>query len=195
MAFIGVSIATPSFSQNLVANPDFDSDVSGWWNPYIDRIVWISDDGDAGGSGSGCMEIADTQNNGGCTGAIQYDVAVAPGTTYVLSGAARLPAGSIAESASIWVDWHDVGGSFIGATPIYDVATTVDGPWSTGSWRVTSPAEASTAWVRPSFCMPSGGAEESIARWDDIFFGPLGAEIFSDGFESGNTSSWITPPG
>jgi hypothetical protein len=187
---ITVSLATPSFAQNLVANPDFDIDVSEWSNPYIDRIDWIPDDGNPAGSGPGCMEIADTQNNGGCTGAIQMDIAVAPHTTYVISGTARLPAGSVAAYASIWVDWLDAGGSFIDLTRIFDVTRTVDGPWTAGSWRVTSPAGAATAWVRPGLCMPSGGTGESSARWDDLFLAPLGPEIFSDGFESGSTSRW-----
>ncbi|MDX2438467.1 MAG: hypothetical protein QNL88_15650 [Acidobacteriota bacterium] len=94
---------TPSFSQNLITNPNFDADATGWWNPGLDRFNWISDDGNAAGSGPGCLEIGKILNNGACTGAIQDSIAVTPNTTYVLSGVARLPAGSAAVSASIWV--------------------------------------------------------------------------------------------
>ncbi|MDX2438466.1 MAG: hypothetical protein QNL88_15645 [Acidobacteriota bacterium] len=72
----------------------------------------------------------------------------------------------------------------------FDATTTVDGPWTPGSWLVESPANAVEAWVRPSFCTSSSGTGESIARWDDLYFGPLVAEIFVDGFENGDTSAW-----
>lgn len=181
---------TPSRAQNLITNPNFDSDIVGWWNPSLDRLVWISDDGYAAGSGSGCLEFADTLNNGACTGAIQDNIAVTPNTTYLLSGTARLPTGSIADSASIWVQWYDGSGSYISSTTFNDVTTTVGGPWTTSSWLVESPPNAVEAWVRPSFCMPVGGPEESIARWDDLFFGLPGTEIFTDGFESSDTAAW-----
>lgn len=186
---------TPSLAQNLITNPNFDSDIAGWWNSSLDRLVWISDDGYAAGSGPGCLEFAETLNNGACTGAIQDNIVVTPNTTYLLSGAARLPAGSIAEHASIWVQWYDGGGSYISRTSINDLTSTVGDPWTTGSWLVVSPPNAVEAWVRPSFCMPSGGTEESVARWDDLYFGLQGPEIFTDDFESANTDAWsLTVP-
>ena len=188
-------LVSPSLAQNLITNPDFDSDTAGWWNPGLDRLVWISDDGYGAGSGPGCVEIAGTLNNGACTGIIQDNITVTPNTTYLLSGAARLPAGSVAVGATIWVQWYDASGLYISSTTFTDVTTTVGDPWATGSWLVGSPSNAVEAWVRPSFCMPSGGSEESVARWDDLFFGLQNPKIFTDGFESSDTTAWsLTVP-
>jgi hypothetical protein len=195
LAIVAGLLATPAFAQNLITNPSFDSDTTGWWNSYLDLLNWISDDGNPAGSGPGCLEIGDALNNNGCTGAIQDNIVVTPNTTYVLSGVARLPSGSLAESASIWVEWYDAGGGFLSDSSIHYVTWTVDGPWTPSSQQVVSPANAVEAWVRPSFCMPGSGTEESIARWDDLFFGPQGAEIFVDGFESGDTARWSSVAG
>lgn len=166
---LAIAVAAPIWGQNLLVNPTLDTDVSGWENPYINRVDWISDDGNPSGSGDGCMEIADNLNNGGSTGAIQ-EVAVTPETGYYLSGWTRIPSGSVAEGAQLYVKWYDATDTSLGNSQIlwmWDLS----GAWNRVAAAVTSPAGAVKAQVRPNFLMPSVGTEESIARWDHLYFG------------------------
>ena len=177
---LAIAVAAPIWGQNLLVNPTLDSDVTGWENPYLDRVDWISDDGNPSGSGDGCLEIADNDNNGASTGAIQ-EVAVTPETGYYLSGWTRIPAGSVAVGAQIWVQWYDASGAFLGSSDFFSMRD-LSGAWNRLAAVVTSPVDAVKALVRPSFQMPSMGTEESIARWDHLYFGdPSGiAEILID---------------
>lgn len=184
---LAIAGTAPIAGENLLVNPSFDADVSGWENPFIDRIDWIAGDGNPAGSGGGCMEIADNFNNGGSTGAIQ-EVAVTPTTDFELSGWVRIPAGSVAVQGQLWVQWYDASDNYLGNSQVLRMPD-LSGAWNRVVAIVTSPAEAVTARVRPSFATPSGGTEESITRWDDLFFGES-ALFFFDGFESGDTSTW-----
>lgn len=166
---LGIAAAGPIWGQNLLVNPTLDSDVTGWENPYIDRVDWISDDGNPSGSGDGCMEIAFNLNNGGSNGAIQ-EVAVTPETGYYLSGWTRIPAGSVALAAQLWVEWYDGSDAFLGNTQFLGMRD-LSGAWNRIGAVVTSPADAVKALVRPSFQMSTSGTEESIARWDHLYFG------------------------
>jgi len=177
---LAIAAACPIWGQNLLVNPALDSDVTGWENPFTDRVDWISNDGNPSGSGDGCMEIADSLNNGGSNGAIQQ-VPVTPETGYYLSGWTRIPAGSVAVAAQLWVQWYDATDAFLGFSEFLDIRD-LSGAWNRVAAVVTSPAGAVKAEVRPGFLMPSSGTEESIARWDHLYFGdPSGiAEILID---------------
>jgi len=181
-------LATGSLAaQNLLLNPSFDSDVTDWSAPYIDRMDWIASDGNPAGSGPGCMEIAYTNNSGGSNGAMQY-FDVVGGTTYQLSGWAKVPAGSVAWGADMWVDYYDASDVYLESSDTLFMMTQ-DGPWEQVSEFTTAPAAAVRARLRPSVLTASSGTDESIARWDDLFFGTSSA-IFVDDFESGGTSRW-----
>jgi hypothetical protein len=64
MLVLGVATAAPADAQNLLKNPDFDTDLSGWSSEYLDGMpTFVPPDGDCvwnpndmGGSGSGCAD-------------------------------------------------------------------------------------------------------------------------------------------
>ncbi len=95
-------------AQNLLANPTFDSGASTWSNPFaIARVTWIGTDGNASGSGPGCLELGSRLNNGASVAADSPEIPVTPVTTYVLSGFARNPATSKGGAgAQLWVEWR-----------------------------------------------------------------------------------------
>jgi len=177
----------PVQGQNLLTTPQFDAagDVDAWYDVLsVDRITWISDDGNPAGSGPGAMEIGDYDLGVGY-GAIQL-VPVTPGTTYFLSGFARLPSGSAARWAYLLVWWQN------GADGLLDyesVGSTSSSTWTYLSGPVTSPAQAASVWVWAGVQLATGGSEESVARFDDLYFG-IGEPVFLDGFEGGTTAAW-----
>lgn len=185
--FLAVSVATPTVANDLV-NPDFATDLTGWDNPFFhdatDRSVWLGSDGGPL-SGPGCLEEGTTFNNGGSDGLFQY-VPVTVGETYLLSGWSRVPSTVPGNGATLWVDWMDGSDNVVGSGGVtwnFDAG----GGWHYHYAAVTAPTGAVNARVRPSIQMVVGGTDESVARWDDLDFGP---GLFRDGFETGDLSIW-----
>jgi len=166
-------------AQNLIVNPDFDTDVSGW---FAETLSWIADDG-GGPSGPGCAEISSDLNNGGVRHASSTRVPIVVNTEYFMSGWAKLDIESLAEDANLFADWYDSNGQYMGTSTFYGLKPDEwDGQWHEVTGTVTFPPGAVEATVHFGVTTPSEGVGESRARWDSMYFG-LTPLIFSDGFE------------
>ncbi len=190
VVFLGVSLAVPAVPAvaNDLVNPDFASDLSGWENPFFgppdNRADWIGTDGGPE-SGPGCLEEGSTFNNGGSSGLYQV-VAVTAGQSYVLSGWSRVPSTVPGNGAFLSVDWVDASENVVG-TGASSWNFDAGGGWHYHFGIATAPAGAVAGRIRPSIQMVSAGTDESVARWDDLDFGP---GLFRDGFEAGSTDFW-----
>lgn len=149
---------------------------------------WIADDGVAG---QGCMELGDAFNNGGTVGAYQ-EVPVAGDTAYQLRAWGRVPAGSAAQNVVVYATWYDAGGFRIADSQTFFGSTPWTGDWLELGGEVTSYANAVTAEVKVAVALAPSGADESVVRFDDVYFGLPGgsSDLFADGFESGETTAW-----
>jgi hypothetical protein len=183
--------ATPCMSQNLLLNPDFDSDVSNWvprsdvsieWNPL-----------DAGGStSSGSGEV--TNSFVGISSQLrvyQCVNGISEQQLYEFRGKIFLPSGqpTLRQGiAAIWwrSDPNCYGSISTSVTPI------VGGPFDTwiemSTGLVVSPTGAQSAYISLGVHQNAPGGSVS-ALFDELVFHGW-APIFIDGFESGDTALW-----
>jgi len=176
---------SPSASgQNLLVNPDFDTDLSGWSGPG----VWDSPDA-FGSPSSGSATWINTFVSGGALYVMQC-VELTPWVEgYDLAGYGFVPSGqpgsgytflSVAFFSDAGCNTYLTGGSTAGSSVL-------------DSWTLLE----RTGWT------PIGAASAQIAAgnqktapgdfqvWGDaIFFGPNPDMIFHDGFETADLSQW-----
>ncbi len=187
----------PVSAQNLITNGAFDTDVSGW-TANIDRFDWISADG-APPSGNGCVEQADSFNNGG-VGLSDWatQIPVTADTLYTLSASIKKPAGSLATSAWLSCLFLDTNGDYLGES----ISDAYQGDLSDNAWHGDFSIQITTTglgytvgalWVSVGVGTPSSGTGESVLRWDNVSLVQgtgTTAPIFSDDFESGGVTNW-----
>ncbi len=182
-------LAAGAESQNLVSNPAFGSGIAGWHLVGRGALAHNADGAVAPGS---------LQATGGLAGDATQAVAgqcvstVSPGQTLQFQARVRVVSGSpaycrIAIFESERSDCHWIG---LGAEVR---RTAFSGGWdllSGGS--LTTAASTRSLEVRLHCANAAGGLQALEVRFDDIAVIPTGfvAEIFSDGFELGNTSRW-----
>jgi hypothetical protein len=165
-AFVLASaLAGPAASQNVLSNPDFDSDVAGWTLGSQEFIVitWSASDVD-GSPASGSAEL-----NTAVTGSAYQCVPIAGGDSYSLSGAvAPLSGGSGVIDFSleaVWNDGPDCAGDPVGV-PAELPSPEEEDVWHPLSGDFEAPPEAQSAQVRLKSTWTSGTRS---ARFDAIF--------------------------
>ena len=185
------------WAQNLLTNPDFDTDVSGWTCSGIGTVLWSSLDVD-GSPGSGSMQIDNEAVNPTGNSTIMCTQCVPLGTApRVRLVAAALfaddprfdPDGS-ARIRIIFSD--DVGCS--NSVDFSEIGILLTPPTPADEWW-----SVSTGWavVPPT----ATHAEALLVSWADTYEEPLrlhfdavnldvGVTIFEDGFESTDVAWW-----
>lgn len=176
-------------TQNLVSNPAFGSGIAGWH--LVGRGVLASSTDGAAAPGS-------LQATGGLAGDATQAVAgqcvssVSPGQALEFQARVRVVSGSpsycriaLFESERSDCRWIGLGAEVR--------RTAFSGGWdllSGGS--LTTAASTRSVEVRLHCANAIGNRQALEVRFDDIAVTPAGfvAEIFSDGFELGNTSRW-----
>ena len=189
---IGVGVLTMPMAaaQNLVVNGDFDNDVDGWTELSI-PLSWdpTSDYQNSPASGSALIVNAIPFGNSGATQCVS---GIIGGETYHLSAWLRAPTGQNAEGmAGVFVWWwtgSNCGGSMsIGPATAYI--------FTSNSWvELVAPSEqappgtqSGTVYLNNQNKSSTPGAYS--ASFDHVLLAASGV-IFSDGFESGDTSAW-----
>lgn len=175
-----------------LGNPNFDRDLAGWvvTEPVPGALLWSSsvDAGDA--ETSGAAELL-TATGAGQAYALSQCLDV-PAGPYLARARTRI-AGSSASApvATLRLDFF-AAAACAGALVDSSLSSPVSGD-TAGVWlpldlrRAAAPATALSVLVTVGI---DGGTESSFtAALDDLFFGRA-PELFSDGFESGDTSSW-----
>lgn len=176
-------------SQNLVINPTFGGGIAGWH--LVGR-------GGLASSTDGAAAPGSLQATGGLAGDATQAVAgqcvstVSPGQALEFQARVRVVSGSpsycrIALFESARSDCHWIG---LGAEVR---RTTFSGGWDMlAGGTLTTAASTRSVEVRLHCANPTGGLQPLEVRFDDVAVVPAGfvAEIFSDGFELGNTSRW-----
>ncbi len=151
-----------------------------------------SDCQQAPNSGSGLI----TNDHDGTfhTGVLICIDGVVPGQVYDLGGMLRVPTGQTGIGfAYIGFYWYDAPGcagtqTWAGGTPW--VATSDD--WvSVTMWGNVAPPGTQSAWVTLASNKSSAGTDAYLSYYDNVYFEVFG-RIFADGFESGDTSLWLT---
>ncbi len=149
-------------SENLLLNPDFDSDLSGWDNTGL--ASWSAEDAEGSGtSGSARLNISAASSY-----AIRSNCVTAlPGEQFYYSSSYLIPPGQQAEgNAMIQIDWFDQDnctGVSLGA----DNKTGTQTDWTTIGARVVAPGETASVKVF-LFDQKSGGTGDFAVHFDKL---------------------------
>ena len=158
--------------QNLLVNPGFDSDLSGW-TVVSSSDITVTWTGTTGASAPGAAQLDVNAANARNTLVLTQCVAVAPSTNYDFSAEVRFPSGvGEVPTGRIQVQWFSDGGC-LDALNFVVSSSTVNSPdtWQklTASAQ-TSSAIAESALVSTVLMLPAAGT--SRLWFDDIAFAP-----------------------
>jgi hypothetical protein len=195
---------------NLLVNPNFDNDLSGWTASSPSEINHGTDDvGAAPTSGSTAIT---NLTGAGHTMSLTQCVPVTSAQAFVLNGRVRMDSAAATTSAKVvFYNGAACGGSLLantsipavpgvpgglfcdgfesGDTSAWDPASGAVGcslgAWEQVSGMVVAPLGAVSAEV--SFVLDAGTSPDFNANLDDLQFYQM---IFRDGFETGDTSAW-----
>ncbi len=190
VALVTFGQAPLASAQNLVANPTFDTGVSGWFplsSASIDPDPLDADNDPT--SGSALVTNLST-TAGDSTGALQCIDGITGETGFKMAADILVPdAQSETGYANLLVQWYggpSCSGSQLGAYLTGIVPPSSPSVWITNSAIVESPSGTQSVRLRLSVRK----FEESgtyHAHFDNV---ELEAIIFGDGFESSDTSAW-----
>jgi len=171
------SVSPPLPAQNLIANPGFDSDLSGW-TVILGSASWSPLDC-CGNSGSGSASLRAGPGGTGPTYLVSDCITVTPGSSYDLVVRAEtlaVPPDFLAGSGTATITWYDNG------VPCSNVLVTVEPGVSFGTdagWRsfgTTFIAPATVVAAKVTLIAAGGGLSQAIdVHYDDVRFGPSGS--------------------
>lgn len=165
-------------AQNLVTNPSFDVDASGWVVANSDvEAVYRPDVGSdlSTGSGPGSVEIRFSFWNGASSGVYQELPATA-GVTYEFGMSSFIPAADNPATATpLFIQWYDERHSFLGQDAFSTVGTA--DVWLRVEDQLTAPPGTATVRVFPTVQNADDPDETrpGVAIVDDVYFAVAGA--------------------
>ena len=186
-SLVAVLLPFTAGAQNMLTNPDFDTDTSGWgffasWDP-LDVAVLPT-------SGSATW-INDSEGTGGALFVIQcVDISLF-NQEFLLSGHVFIPSGNTAAGYSLVriSFWTDTACSDYLEGSGFDTATdSVVDAWEELQIEAHTPSGARSARIGVVNSKSEAGVFRVYAG--SVFFGPSPATIFADGFEIGETTGW-----
>ena len=180
LAIAGLFVmASLAGAQNMLTNPSFDSDGTGW-TPANEDIVatFLPGVGStlAGGSGPGSLEIRYSFWNGS-SGGVWQEVEVDEGTTYTMGVSSYVPtADNPAGDTPLLYQFYDVDGQFL-EQDAFHLWPFVNDQWVRIEGTVTAPAGAVVVRVIAAVTNPIDptGTLPGIAYFDDVWLSIEGA--------------------
>ncbi len=179
-------------SANEISNPNFDTDLSGWDNPYARPAVWDSRDfADSPSSGSALLTEPD--GNGAAFAILLQCLPVTEGAE--LEGSAQVYQSSGQSCGDghglFWYRYHDTTdctGSQVGSLRFSSYSQVWDA-WAETSINETVPAHAQSAEFYLAVICQDAGQSLSV-HFDNVVVIVDSMAIFEDGFESSDLSGW-----
>jgi hypothetical protein len=170
---IAVTASVPATAQNLLQNPSFDSDGSGWTEGGWVDAVFRDDVGSpfAGGSGPGALELFFFYRGGGSNGVYQ-EVPVTGGATYSAAVSVFMPSpDNPALGAPMVIGWYAAPHHYL-YSDYLEPEPLVRDQWMRISSHVVAPESATHAWVVAAITNPNDATEtrSSITFVDDAYF-------------------------
>lgn len=188
---VGILVVAPvAWAQNLVFNPDFNTDVTGWTPSTTGTIEWSPLDAEGNpASGSALVTNRSTTAQDG-TGPRQCIDGIDAGFFYLLAADVLVPSGqSETGYAELLVQWYDTpgcGGGLVGLNTTPGLSTSTPDAWYLDAGVFRAPTGTQSARLRLTVAkIEDYGTLQ--AHFDNVL---LGLAIFGDGFESGDTTAW-----
>jgi len=166
---------------NLVSNCGFVTDIS-LWAFTADSATRV-----AGGASSPGAAALDRHDAIGAIEAISACISFSPSSTYDVGASFRLQSGAVPSPCSLDV-WLYSDSTCTTYTTFSTFSFAPSSVWSEINNSITPAAGLASAQFR----LACFSASDFVMHVDDFIFrsGFLDAEIFLDGFESGNVSAW-----
>ena len=169
-----------SMAQNLIANGTFDSDISGWNNPFV-TSEWILTEGGPI-SGVGSMRVSTSINNNAVFGMNSNSIAVMPGKWYFTSAWFKTPSTSVSERGLYFIEWFDSSDDQIQQDSVDGGLGVDDDVWLPLDGYFKAPENASSMIMRLMLQTGfPGQVDDPFGFWDDVFV--LEESIFFNGFD------------
>lgn len=165
-------------AQNLVTNPDFDTDLAGWSPSAEGTITWNELDSEGSAlSGSARIETDPSPGPGGAS--LEQCLPVVGGAVYDHDVQVYRPPGGQG-SAFTEIVWYAGAGctSLLGMVSGAEFPAPGNGTWESFSGEITAPAVASSARLRLRVRREVPGAQ--VAHFDDVSLDPAGACVDDD---------------
>ena len=172
-----------SSAANLLLNPEFDTNLTGWNQPFGVPVVWSSTDhGSSPVSGSALVTNDDDPSSGGVAIALEQCVPVLPQRTYLFGGQIHLPAGQPDFSAGVFlVDTFtnaSCSGAFVGTASVHQFES---GAWLRSAGTVTTAAGVQSMLFSLGVGKDAGVSVPVQGYFDALFVLP--DLVFADGFD------------
>ena len=151
---------------NLVTNPSFKTNTTGWSTSSSSSIARITTDGFFGTS---CLEV--TKQAASNSGVVTSSrIAVTGSVSYGVSAYVKVPLGSQTGTFQINVAWYTAvsGGSLISTSSSNAIEITVGDPWVRLTDVITSPSNAAGALIY--VVQPSAGTAGKVFYVDAVLF-------------------------
>lgn len=174
-AVLAFGLASTSVAQNLVPNPNFDTEIAPWINNDVDHmtVTWSSSDADGSvGSGSVLLVQSSPTSNFG----IQlYTACLAlPGAaSYTFGGKFRIPSGQATHGNGFaGVEWYSDAACSNIINTSFAPAVTDFSTWELSSMPAVTPPAGSVAAVAELFAMKTEAGGSFSVYADDAFLIP-----------------------
>jgi hypothetical protein len=177
---------TTSFAwgQNLVSNPGFDTDVTGWTTGSTTMVQWDSLDADSNQASGSALVTNLSTTAGDATGARQSIMDIAGGKYYNIAAEILIPSGqSQTGRANLLVQWYDQTNctGFVGLFSTPWVTDSTPDAWYLSFDTTLAPASAQCARLRLTVWKDQDSGTLD-AHFDNVEFSK--DQVFADGFES-----------
>ncbi len=189
-------LALPAIAEppvNLLVNPDFDTDLADWTQIVPSSKTFLHDPADSSGdSASGSAAIAASQAIGTFYRLIQC-VPAEEATSYHIAGRAWAEAENANLSFLGFVRFFATdgcSGERIGTGSSQVLHGDTAGQWLSFAGSVPSPA--GTRAAEAEYLFSASNLQQFAGKFDHLVFFRDG--LFADGFESGDTTGWSSPP-
>ncbi len=193
LGFLSLLASAPVTAQNVIMNPGFDIDLSNWENPFFNPAVWDSRDAGASTT-SGSALLTNTLGNGGSTAILSQCHEVSEGATVDVSAWVYQPSGQTGVGDGDFRFAFHSGAlcqNEISGPHYSSVYSDLD-TWFEITSTATAPPSAGSVLLYLAVRGFVLGEDFSV-HFDDVVLTVTDGLIFSDGFESGNTSAWSSP--
>jgi VCBS repeat protein len=159
-------LASQAMAVNLVTNPSFTGNTSGW--TVSSDVTYDAADDATSVLGSGSARSAFVASGASTELALYECIAIAPGT-YTLGGKVLIPNGQLVSGAGqITVSFFSGGNCSTGFLTFDSVSSPTTGSFQTISKTVTAPAGTTNAWVTGQ--NQANGTGTHTVIWDDFVF-------------------------
>lgn len=186
--------------ENLLANPGFESDLSGW-GKYPGRIGnWSSEDADGSGSSGSALLGNEGTSDGVVPLVLNQCIEVEAGEQYLFGGNIRVPAGQPSGTAGYIFAYPYTNSSCAGDLGIFQNTTAGSGgTWGTASSSITPGVGVQAILIAAGVFKPNGETADAEAYFDNIYLegpdGGGGGGGGGDDFEvnPAMSASWFNP--